>query len=135
MNLLAVDGSARALQSDTKKFKLSLPFVNSVDGEKEKRSNQPLHAAMDPNPVRVLVIVSQRSSRWKKVQNRAEDIVPSAMRLLQNKNLGNGFHATVSDAKLLAVQKWRTRTFIVFDICNTAYDAKLGHLPEQNQLP
>ncbi|KAJ5819077.1 hypothetical protein N7474_004668 [Penicillium riverlandense] len=90
---------------------------------------------MDPNPIRVLVIVSQRSSRWNKAQNRAEDLVPSAIRLLQNKNPGNGFHATVSDTKLLAIQKWRTRTFIVFDICNTAYDAKLGHLPEQNQLP
>ncbi|KAJ5626376.1 hypothetical protein N7510_002685 [Penicillium lagena] len=56
-NLLAVDGSARALQSDTKKFKLSLPFVNSVDrtlilpeigvfkrgGPKLKRLGQVIH--------------------------------------------------------------------------------------------
>ncbi|KAF4760650.1 hypothetical protein HAV15_005125 [Penicillium sp. str.  len=36
---------------------------------------------------------------------------------------------------LVAAQKWRTRVFFVFDICHTAYDAKLGHLPEQNKLP
>ena len=57
LNLWAVDGSARALQRDTKKFKLSLPFVNSVDrtfilpefrvfkrgGPKLKRLGQVIH--------------------------------------------------------------------------------------------
>lgn len=37
--------------------------------------------------------------------------------------------------QLLAKQKWATRLFLVFDISNTSYDAELGHLPEQNQLP
>jgi hypothetical protein len=86
------------------------------------------------NPLRVLVIVSHRSSRISKAQNNPEALLPKAIRLLKSTHLYDPqeSHPTT---KLVAAQIWRTRVFFVFDICHTAYDARLGHLPEQNQLP
>jgi hypothetical protein len=87
-----------------------------------------------PEPLRVLVIVSQRSSLYTQTNTFPEQIVPLAMRLLKKRKM---WKTTDYPAvtKLLAVQKWRSRAFLVFDIANEAYDAKLGHLPEHNQLP
>ncbi|KAJ5450740.1 uncharacterized protein N7458_007189 [Penicillium daleae] len=87
-----------------------------------------------PEPLRVLVIVSQRSSLYTQTNTFPEEIVPLAMRLLKKRKMWKttGYPAVT---KLLAVQKWRSRAFLVFDIANEAYDAKLGHLPEHNQLP
>jgi hypothetical protein len=56
------------------------------------------------------------------------------MRLLKKRNMWKATdHSTPT--KLLAVQKLRSRAFLVFDIANEAYDAKLGRLPKHNQLP
>jgi hypothetical protein len=85
-------------------------------------------------PLRVLVIVSHRSSLYTKTNTSPEEIVPLAMRLLKKKNLWKASDLA-PHTRLLAVQKWRSRAFLVFDIANEAYDAKLGHLPEHNQLP
>ncbi|CAI7645741.1 unnamed protein product [Penicillium crustosum] len=86
------------------------------------------------NPLRVLVIVSQRSSQISKAQNNPEALLPKAIRLLKSSHVYIPQEAHPA-TKLVAAQKWRTRVFFVFDICHTAYDAKLGHLPEQNKLP
>ncbi|CAG7936389.1 unnamed protein product [Penicillium nalgiovense] len=86
------------------------------------------------NPLRVLVIVSHRSSQISKAQNNPEALVPKAIRLLKASHLYSPQEIHPA-TKLVAAQKWRTRVFFVFDICHTAYDAKLGHLPEQNKLP
>ncbi|KAJ5826612.1 hypothetical protein N7447_003375 [Penicillium robsamsonii] len=85
-------------------------------------------------PLRVLVIVSHRSSQISKAQNNPEALLPKAIRLLKASHI----YTPQEDhpaTKLVAAQKWRTRVFFVFDICHTTYDAKLGHLPEQNKLP
>jgi hypothetical protein len=86
------------------------------------------------NPLRVLVIVSHRSSRLSKAQTNPEALLPKSIRLLKASNLytPQELHPAT---RLVALQKWRTRVFFVFDICHTTYDAKLGHLPEQNKLP
>ncbi|CAG7988778.1 unnamed protein product [Penicillium olsonii] len=86
------------------------------------------------NPLRVLVIVSHRSSRMPKAQSNPEALVPKAIRLLKSTQLYVP-QETHPATRLVAAQKWRTRVFFVFDIGHTAYDAKLGHLPEQNRLP
>lgn len=85
-------------------------------------------------PLRVLVIVSQRSSLFTKAQDSPKDLIPLASRLLSKNNISRTFDLSL-DTRLLAVQKWRTRVFLVFDIGHTGYDALLGHLPEHNQLP
>lgn len=85
-------------------------------------------------PLRVLVIISQRSSLYPKSNTSPEEIIPLAMRLLKKKNMWKATDYPTT-TKLLAVQKWRSRAFLVFDIANEAYDAQLGHLPEHNQLP
>ncbi|KAJ5382228.1 hypothetical protein N7517_000139 [Penicillium concentricum] len=86
------------------------------------------------NPLRVLVIVSHRSSQISKAQNNPEALIPKAIRLLKASHLytPQEDHPTT---KLVAAQKWQTRVFFVFDICHATYDANLGHLPEQNKLP
>ncbi|KAJ5581538.1 hypothetical protein N7535_000158 [Penicillium sp. DV-2018c] len=86
------------------------------------------------NPLRVLVIVSHRSSQMATAQNNPEALLPKAIRLLKTRQLytPQESHPTT---RLVAAQKWRTRVFFVFDICHTTYDARLGHLPEQNKLP
>ncbi|KAJ5682948.1 hypothetical protein N7462_006113 [Penicillium macrosclerotiorum] len=87
-----------------------------------------------PGPLRVLVIVSQRSTLFTKTHISPEDLLPLALRLLKKSNIRRMPDA-MTETRLLAVQKWRSRTFLVFDIANAHYDASLGHLPEQNQLP
>ncbi|KAJ5676536.1 uncharacterized protein N7477_002169 [Penicillium maclennaniae] len=86
-----------------------------------------------PAPLRVLAIVSQRSSLFATARDSPEELIPLATRLLRR----NSFlrMSDPKDTRLLAVQKWRTRIFLVFDIANTDYDARQGHLPEHNQLP
>jgi hypothetical protein len=86
------------------------------------------------NPLRVLVIVSHRSSQITKAQNNPEALLPKAIRLLKTRQLYTS-QESHPPTRLVAAQKWRTRVFFVFDICHTTYDAKLGHLPEQNKLP
>ncbi|OOQ86923.1 hypothetical protein PEBR_19195 [Penicillium brasilianum] len=89
---------------------------------------------IDSGPLRVLVIISQRSSLYPKSNSTPEEIIPLAMRLLKKRKMWKATDYPTA-TKLLAVQKWRSRAFLVFDIANETYDAKLGHLPEHNQLP
>lgn len=87
-----------------------------------------------PGPLRVLVIVSQRSSQITKARESPQDLLPLAKHLLKK----NGFSrdsTKPAETRLVAVQQWRTRVFIVFDIAHTNYNVKLGHLLEHNQLP
>jgi hypothetical protein len=86
-----------------------------------------------PGPVRTLVIVSRRSSLFATARDSPEELIPSATRLLKKNALLR--LSDPSATRLLAVQKWRSRIFLVFDIANTDYDVMLGHLPEHNQLP
>ncbi|KAJ5901527.1 hypothetical protein N7495_002055 [Penicillium taxi] len=86
---------------------------------------------MATSPLRVLVIVSQRSTLISKARDSPQDMVPLALRLLKKSNM----RAEGIETRLLAVQNWPTRIYIVFDIANADYDATLGHLPEQNRLP
>lgn len=87
-------------------------------------------------PLRVLVIVSQRSALWSKARESAEDLVPAAIQLVKDNQLYSSTHEIlVPAARFVAMQKWRTRIFFVFDICHFSYDPQLGHLPEHNRLP
>lgn len=88
-----------------------------------------------PGPLRVLVIVSQRSSLITKARESPQDVIPLATHLLKKNGISRGDSALPLETRLVAVQQWRTRVFIVFDIAHTAYNVKLGHLPEHNQLP
>ncbi|KAJ5088510.1 hypothetical protein N7456_012126 [Penicillium angulare] len=86
-------------------------------------------------PLRLLVIVSQRSSLITKARESPQDLLLPAIRLLKKNAISSGDPALPLDTRLVAVQQWRTRVFIVFDIAHTDYNVKLGHLPEHNQLP
>ncbi|KAJ5578736.1 uncharacterized protein N7459_007700 [Penicillium hispanicum] len=88
-----------------------------------------------PGPLRVLVIVSQRSKLIAKARDSPQDILPLAVQLLKKNNIPRPEPTISIEPRLLAVQQWRTRAFIVFDIDHADYDATLGHLPERNQLP
>ena len=88
-----------------------------------------------PKPLRVLVIVSQRSTLIARAREAPHEIIPLAMHLLKKNNIPRPDPTPSVEPRLLAVQQWKTRTFIVFDIGHADYDATLGHLPERNQLP
>ncbi|KAJ5764833.1 hypothetical protein N7520_004392 [Penicillium odoratum] len=87
-----------------------------------------------PGPLRVLVIVSQRSSLITKAREAPHDVLRPAKHLLKKNGLSRDPEIP-AETRLVAVQQWRTRVFIVFDIAHTNYNMKLGHLPEHNQLP
>ncbi|KAJ6111201.1 hypothetical protein N7486_003436 [Penicillium sp. IBT 16267x] len=89
---------------------------------------------VQPGPLRVLVIVSQRSSHITKARESPQDLLPLANHLLKKKEFLRD-PTMLDETRLVAVQQWRTRVFIVFDIAHTDYNVKLGHLPEHNQLP
>ncbi|KAJ5725087.1 uncharacterized protein N7483_006444 [Penicillium malachiteum] len=91
----------------------------------------------EPGPLRVLVIVSQRSSLISKARQSPQDLIPLATHLLKKNGISRGSRdlSAPMEPRLVAVQQWRTRVFIVFDIAHTEYNVKLGHLPEHNQLP
>lgn len=89
-----------------------------------------------PGPLRVLVIVSQRSGLFTNACDSPGEMIPLAHKLLRKSNVWRTSESpSPADTRLLAVQKWRTRVFLVFDIGHAEYDARLGHLPEHNQLP
>lgn len=90
---------------------------------------------VEQKPQRVLVIISNKSAYWEQAWSSSEDLLPVAFDILKYNHLLEGTHNRQPKLKLLAKQKWETRVFIVFDISNTSYDPKLGHLPEQNMLP
>ena len=81
----------------------------------------------------MLVIVSQRSSLYSHSTTAPDGIVRRALRLLAKKGM-RGVSDGLPQTRLLAVQKWKSRTYLVFDIANDRYDASRGHLPEHNQL-
>lgn len=85
--------------------------------------------------LRVLVIVSNRSSLWQQACNSPEDLISPAMQVLEQHRLFDRPRDTQPDTLLLAIQKWAVRLLFVFDISNKNYNAELGHLLEQNNLP
>ncbi|KAL5341327.1 hypothetical protein BJX70DRAFT_66063 [Aspergillus crustosus] len=91
------------------------------------------------NPQRILVTISNTNAYWEQAWSASKDILPIAIKVLQERDLLEGgpdiFLQPDLKLKLLAKQKWTTRVFLVFDIGNLTYDPSLGHLPEQNQLP
>ncbi|KAJ5114330.1 hypothetical protein NUU61_000089 [Penicillium alfredii] len=86
-------------------------------------------------PLRVLVIVSQRSPLLAKARDSPGDLLPVAVQLLKSNNVYSTREESLPQTKLLAMQIFRTRIFFVFDIANASYNARLGHLPEHNQIP
>lgn len=86
------------------------------------------------SPLRVLVIVSHRSSLVSRARESPQDLIPLAIRLLRKNNITRDVDLQ-TEIQMLAVQKWKTRVFFVFDIGHINYDATLGHLPEHNRLP
>lgn len=88
-----------------------------------------------PAPLRLLVIVSHRSSLITKARESPQDLLSPAIQLLKKNGISRGDPTLPVDTRLVAVQQWRTRVFIVFDLAHTDYNVKLGHLPEHNRLP
>lgn len=83
------------------------------------------------HPLWVLAIVSNMSPAWKE---SPEDIIQLAIQVIKEENLYDIKELTLSDTKLLAIQRYLVREMFVFDISNEDYDPEKGHLSEQNQL-
>lgn len=75
------------------------------------------------------------SPLWSQSRSSTDDILLLALAALQENHLIQQQDYKTLPVNLLIKEHWRVRIFIVFDICNTEYDAALGHLPEHNTLP
>jgi hypothetical protein len=87
---------------------------------------------MANHALRVLAIVSNKSSAWKQ---SPDEIIRIATQVINEADVYEPKRITLSDTKLLAIQRYLVREMFVFDIWNEDYDPEKGHLPEQNQLP
>ncbi|KAL4887993.1 hypothetical protein BDV59DRAFT_189545 [Aspergillus ambiguus] len=90
---------------------------------------------VEDTPLRVLVIISDKSTYWERSWCASEQILPAAYQILKDNNLIHYPHSHQPKMRLLAKQRWQTRVFLVFDIANTSYDPEVAHLPENNKLP
>lgn len=88
--------------------------------------------------MRVLVHVTDKSPhwiqacRWSTSCDPQNDLALLAIRLIGEEKLYDVQRET-PDTRLLAIQKYRARIFVVLDVSNKDYDAKLGHFLEQKQ--
>lgn len=90
---------------------------------------------VEQKPLRVLVIISNKNAYWEQSWSASEDLLPVTLQVLNNNHLLEHTYNLQTQTKLLVKHKWATHVFLVFDISNTSYDPKTGHLPEQNKLP
>lgn len=86
-------------------------------------------------PLRVLVIVSNKHATWGKAWLTSEELFTVAFQIIKDYNLLNYTFDHYPQMQLLVKQRWETRVLLVFDISNTGYDPRKGHLPDQNRLP
>lgn len=89
------------------------------------------------NPLRVLVILSNRNPSWAEACNLPEWLIPLAVQLLKENGIHDTRGDTPPDTRLLAIQRWNVRVLFTFDISNRDYDVNLGHEigEKQNNLP
>ena len=90
---------------------------------------------VEDKPLRVVVIISNKSPYWGRSWTSPEEILLAAYQILKDSNLIQYPFDRQPGMRLLAKQRWQTRIFLVFDIANALYDPEIAHLPEQNKLP
>lgn len=90
---------------------------------------------VEQKPLRVLVIISDTNTYQEKSWSASEDLLPVAFKILQENCLVENTYNHQPKIRLLAKEKWVTCIFLVFNISNTSYNPKVGHLPQQNNLP
>src|SRR4051794_3478623 len=86
----------------------------------------------EESPVRVLVIISNRSPHWGSAWQDPEKIIEIATEAVKASKLC----PPKDDPSILflAKEKWHHRIFIVYDIGNDNYDAATAHKPDQNTI-
>jgi len=86
--------------------------------------------------MRVLISVSRNSPYWSNAWESSEEVIIIALRLIQENNLVPlDTFDDPSTQRFLAVERWNSRTYIVFDIFHHTYDPVKAHLPGQDNLP
>lgn len=93
---------------------------------------------MPDEPKRILVTVKRRApeSTWREAWEAPHKIVTRALRHLKYDRLVSDDEAyDTPDCRLLAIERWDSLLFIVFDLFNTAYDPLTAHMPGTNELP
>lgn len=85
---------------------------------------------------RVLIIVSRNSPHWIKAWTSSEELIVSAIGVMQEKQLiPSDARDDPSAITFLAKERRDLRTLIVFDLFHDAYDPYNAHLPGRNDLP
>lgn len=84
------------------------------------------------NARRVLVSVSTKSAHWSQIDTSPQDAVDISMDLIKQKK---DLIPELGEPRLLVVEKWGSRTHIVFDLLHDTYNSDNAHLPDQGNLP
>ncbi|KAL5359236.1 hypothetical protein BJX96DRAFT_148032 [Aspergillus floccosus] len=89
----------------------------------------------EESPLRVLVIISNKSEHWDQAWRASEDILPITLQIMKDRHLMSYSDDSTPPTRLLAKKKYPAHVFLVYDIANTDYSPENGHLPHQNKLP
>lgn len=90
---------------------------------------------VDDKPLRVVVVISNKSTSWDQAWSASEETLPTAYQALLDNNLIHRPSGHAPLMRLLAKQRYQTRVFLVFDIDHTSYDPAVAHFPNENKLP
>ncbi|KAI0905747.1 hypothetical protein F4823DRAFT_632396 [Ustulina deusta] len=96
---------------------------------------------MDPSSAagskarRVLVVVSCRHGLYATAWDSPEKVIEIAIGVLKEKGLLPIDTCELSDARLIAKDRWSVVTYLVFDIFHTTYDPVTAHIVGKNDLP
>ncbi|EFY91115.1 hypothetical protein MAC_02786 [Metarhizium acridum CQMa 102] len=89
------------------------------------------------SPVRVLIIVKQRSVRlWQEAWEEPQKMISKVlMHLNYNSLVSTDDKYNSSDCRFIAVERWDSVVFIVCDLFNINYNHLNAHLDGKNELP
>ncbi|OAA51464.1 hypothetical protein NOR_00057 [Metarhizium rileyi] len=89
------------------------------------------------SPLRVLIIVKQRSrSLWQEAWDQPQGIISKVLIHLKYDSLvSTDSEYNSPDCRFIAVERWDSVVFIVFDLFNVDYNYLDAHLDGKNELP
>ncbi|CAK7230658.1 hypothetical protein SBRCBS47491_007659 [Sporothrix bragantina] len=105
------------------------------DKDKDKAKQEKREKREKQQPRRLLVLVKARHTEAStEAWDTPDELIARAVRFLQSNNTFPTL--TVDDCRLMAVDRWSSRTFVVCDLFHDDYDFDTAHLADgRNNLP
>ncbi|KJZ71576.1 hypothetical protein HIM_09045 [Hirsutella minnesotensis 3608] len=84
-----------------------------------------------PQPMRVVVNASKKGQYWALAWDSPEEVISIAIRLIEGKFISLD-PKNPPNPQFLVKERWTSRTFVVFDLFNSAYDPDTAHVDEND---